>query len=43
MQAEYLKQIEDEFDGSVRAVLPLFETEIRGIDMLGRTAEILFA
>lgn len=42
MQAEYLKQIEDEFDGSVRAVLPLFETEIRGIEMLGRTAELLF-
>jgi arsenite-transporting ATPase len=43
MQAEYLKQIEDEFDGSVRAVLPLFETEIRGTDMLVRTADILYA
>jgi arsenite-transporting ATPase len=43
MQAEYLKQIEDEFDGSVRAVLPLFETEVRGTEMLGRTAEILYA
>jgi arsenite-transporting ATPase len=43
MQAGYLEQIEKEFDGSVRAVLPLFETEIRGVDMLVRTADLLFA
>ena len=43
MQAGYLEQIEKEFDGSVRAVLPLFETEIRGVDMLTRTADLLFA
>jgi arsenite-transporting ATPase len=27
----------------VRAVLPLFDTEVQGVDMLGRTAEHLFA
>jgi len=43
MQAGYLEQIEREFNGSVRAVLPLFETEIRGVDMLVRTADLLFA
>ncbi|HLF81167.1 MAG TPA: ArsA family ATPase [Anaerolineales bacterium] len=43
MQAGYLEQIEKEFNGSVRAVLPLFETEIRGVDMLVRTADLLFA
>jgi arsenite-transporting ATPase len=43
MQAGYLDEIEREFDGSVRAVLPLFETEVRGVDMLVRTADLLFA
>ena len=43
MQAGYLEQIGKEFDGSVRAVLPLFETEVRGVDMLVRTADLLFA
>jgi len=43
MQAGYLEQIDQEFDGSVRAVLPLFETEIRGVNMLTRTADMLFA
>jgi hypothetical protein len=31
-----------EFDGQVRAVLPLYETEIRGVPMLNRLAEALF-
>jgi arsenite-transporting ATPase len=43
MQAGYLEQIEREFNGSVRAVLPLFETEVRGVPMLTRTADLLFA
>ncbi|MBI4772440.1 MAG: ArsA family ATPase [Chloroflexi bacterium] len=43
MQAGYLEQIEREFDGMVRAVLPLFETEVRGVEMLTRTANLLFA
>ena len=42
MQDEYMQQIEKLFDGQVRAVLPLFETEIRGVPMLRRTAEMLF-
>lgn len=43
MQDEYMQQIEREFDGMVRTVLPLFETEVRGVDMLGRVADLLFA
>jgi arsenite-transporting ATPase len=42
MQDEYMKQIEQLFDGSVRAILPLLETEVRGIPMLRRTAQLLF-
>ncbi len=42
MQANYMQQIEREFDGSLRAVLPLFETEVRGVGMLTRMADILF-
>ena len=43
MQDDYMKQIEQLFDGQVRAILPLFETEIRGVEMLRRTADLLFA
>ncbi len=32
-----------EFDGMVRAILPLFETEVRGTAMLRRMADQLFA
>jgi anion-transporting ArsA/GET3 family ATPase len=42
MQSEYMEQIEKLFDGSVRAILPLFETEVRGVEMLDRTAKLLF-
>jgi arsenite-transporting ATPase len=42
MQDEYMKQIDSLFDGSIRAVLPLLETEVRGIPMLQRTAGLLF-
>ena len=42
MQAEYMAEIERTFP-NVRAILPLFETEVRGIPMLRRTAECLFA
>jgi arsenite/tail-anchored protein-transporting ATPase len=41
MQDTYMKQIETDFAGMVRAVLPLFETEIRGVEMLKRTATAL--
>jgi arsenite-transporting ATPase len=42
MQDNYMKEIWDSFDGMVRALVPQFETEVRGIEMLERTAERLF-
>jgi arsenite/tail-anchored protein-transporting ATPase len=42
MQDEYMKEIEVLFGGMVRSVLPLFETEVRGVPMLERTAGLLF-
>jgi arsenite-transporting ATPase len=42
MQDEYMGEIADQFDDMVRSVLPLFETEIRGVPMLKRTADLLF-
>ncbi len=41
MQSNYMKEIEEKFPGMVRAVLPLFETEVRGVGMLDRTATAL--
>jgi len=43
MQNEYMAKIDEIFDGSLRAIVPLFETEVRGLDMLKRTADHLFA
>jgi arsenite-transporting ATPase len=43
MQSEYMKQVEQLFDGSVRSILPLLETEVRGVDMLKRMAGLLFS
>jgi arsenite-transporting ATPase len=43
MQAEYMDQVWKTFDGGVRALVPLFETEVRGVDMLRRTADRVFA
>jgi arsenite/tail-anchored protein-transporting ATPase len=43
MQDEYMQEIAQKFNGLVRAILPLFETEIRGVDMLQRTADLLYA
>ena len=43
MQADYMDEIWDTFDGSVRAIIPLYENEVRGVDMLQRTADSLFA
>jgi hypothetical protein len=42
MQDEYMEDIWRRFQ-DVRAVVPLFDTEVQGIKMLGRTAEHLFA
>ena len=43
MQESYMKEIETAFPSMVRSVLPLFETEVRGTEMLARTATLLFA
>ncbi|MDD2903735.1 MAG: ArsA family ATPase [Syntrophales bacterium] len=43
MQAEHMQTIWKLFDGDVRALVPLFETEIQGIAPLQRLAEKLFA
>lgn len=43
MQENYMQEIWRTFNGEVRALVPLFETEVRGIEMLNRTAEKLFA
>jgi len=43
MQTQYMDQIWNTFDGGVRAIIPLFETEVCSVDMLRRTSESLFA
>jgi arsenite/tail-anchored protein-transporting ATPase len=42
MQDEHMATIWEKFDGQVRAVLPLWETEVRSVAMLQRTADALF-
>jgi arsenite/tail-anchored protein-transporting ATPase len=42
MQDGYLDNIGDEFEGQVRAVLPLYDSEIRGIEPLKSAAETMF-
>jgi arsenite-transporting ATPase len=42
MQNEHMQTIWDRFDGEVRAIAPLFETEVRGVDMLRRIANAVF-
>jgi hypothetical protein len=37
-----MEEIWHKFDGQVRAILPLFETEVRGVEMLERMADVLF-
>jgi arsenite-transporting ATPase len=41
MQEEYMDTIWQKFDGSVRALIPLFDQEIKGIAMLRETAHKL--
>jgi len=43
MQQEHMQTIWKEFDGSVRAIVPLFETEVRGVPMLHRLCDAMFA
>jgi arsenite-transporting ATPase len=42
MQESYMEEIWHSFS-DVRAIIPLFETEVRGVEMLERTASHLFA
>jgi arsenite-transporting ATPase len=42
MQEEHMKTIWDKFDGAVRAVVPLFDREVRGLEMLREAALALF-
>ncbi len=42
MQDEYMLEIDRLFDQRVRAVLPLLETEVRGVPMLQRMAKLLY-
>lgn len=42
-QEAYCEEIARAFPGMVRAVVPLFETEIRGVPALERVAQILFS
>jgi arsenite/tail-anchored protein-transporting ATPase len=43
MQQEHMQTIWREFDDSVRAIVPLFETEVRGVPMLQRLCDAMFA
>jgi arsenite-transporting ATPase len=42
MQDDHMATIWDKFDGNVRAIVPLFDAEVRGAAMLRRAAEALF-
>ena len=43
MQEGYLRQIHEEFDGQVRAVMPYYDDDVRGVRRLTQTADGLFA
>ncbi len=42
MQDDHMKTIWEKFDGTVRAIVPLFDQEVRGVAMLRRAAHALF-
>jgi len=42
MQQEHMKTIWKEFGDTVRAIVPLFETEVRGVPMLQRLCDAIF-
>jgi arsenite-transporting ATPase len=42
MQEEHMQTIWQKFNGNVRAIVPLYETEVRGPQMIGRMAEAVF-
>jgi hypothetical protein len=43
MQDEHMAEIWSIFGDQVRAIAPLFETEVKGTAMLERTSKYLFA
>jgi arsenite/tail-anchored protein-transporting ATPase len=43
MQANYMEEVWEKFPGMVRALLPLYETEVRGTTSLKRMGDALFA
>jgi arsenite-transporting ATPase len=43
MQDAYMDKIDHEFGNRVRAVLPLFENEVRGVDSLKRMVGLMYA
>ena len=43
MQKEHMKTVWEKFDGNVRAVVPLFDNEIRGVEALKRLGVAMFA
>jgi arsenite-transporting ATPase len=43
MQQDHMRTVWEKFDGDVRAIVPLFEGEIRGLPMLERLGEAVFA
>ncbi len=43
MQSRYMDEVWEKFDGNVRSIIPLYETEIRGTTSLARVGEALFA
>jgi arsenite-transporting ATPase len=42
MQEEHMRTVWQKFGGNVRAIVPLFENEIRGVPMLQRLSDALF-
>ena len=42
MQDRYMEDVWEKFNGMVRSLIPLYETEVRGVPMLTRTADSLF-
>jgi len=38
-----MKTIWEKFENSVRAIVPLFDQEVRGIEMLRQAGKVLFA
>jgi arsenite-transporting ATPase len=42
MQDQHMETIWEKFDGEVRAIVPLFDTEVRGLRMLERLSTAVF-